>query len=268
MTSDLPATPDFRVGTLNVHVFVNSTGNSNVKALASILGPLNLDVLAVEEANNNKNWKSLCDKLSLTHTAFGAIHGTSYGNAIASRHPIVEHYSQNSSTNPVGGYRAMLRCRFGGDHSFVQNRRFAVTHLDHLNEDDRLTQIKEFYSLNHDVNVLAGDMNSLTQSDYSDKYFREVVAGKRERFRWEMPRFELTQLLTNTWGLQDAFQYVNPTLKDEQVATCRYGTRIDYIFLRPLSNDEWVLKECFIVDTHQATDHNAVVATFQHKSKY
>ncbi|CAF0792719.1 unnamed protein product [Rotaria sordida] len=268
MANGSPVITDFRIGTVNVHSFRHpETSKSNAKELASILGPLNLDVLAVEEAMNDYDWKLLCNDLSLTHSVFGASHGVSYGNAIASRHPIVEHFKQKSKIDADGGYRAMLRCRFGGYHPFVQNRRFAVTHLDHLNEDDRLTQIKEFSPHNHDINVLFGDMNALTQNDYSDKYFGEIVAGKREKAGWEIPRFELTQLLTNTWSFQDAFRDVNPKLKDEQVATCPYGTRIDYIFLHPLSKDEWLLKECFIVDTYQATDHHAVVATFEHKSK-
>ncbi|CAF2587029.1 unnamed protein product [Rotaria sp. Silwood2] len=260
--------PAFRIGTVNVHLFMHPvTCRSNAKELASILGSLNLDVLAVEEVKNDYDWTLLCNDLGLGHSVFGASHRLSYGNAIASRHPIIEHSNQTSKRDFDGGYRAMLQCRFGGSHPFVQNRRFAVTHLDHLNEDDRLIQIKEFSPHSHNINVLVGDMNSLTQNDYSNKYFREAVAEKRKKAEWEMPRFELTQLLTDTWGFQDAFRYVNPKLQDKQVATCPYGTRIDYIFLHPLSNDEWSLKECFIVDTYQATDHNAVVATFEHKSK-
>ncbi|CAF1151144.1 unnamed protein product [Rotaria sp. Silwood1] len=268
MTYDPSMIKDFRIGTVNVHVFRHpKTCRSNAQELASILDPFNLDVLAVEEVKNDYDWKLLCDNLSLEHSIFGASHGNSYGNAIASRHPIVEYSNQKSKINVDGGYRAMLRCCFGGSHPFVQNRRFAVTHLDHLNEDDRLMQIKEFSPHSHNINVLVGDMNALTRNDYSDKYFHEIVTGKREKAGWEMPRFELTQLLTDTWGFQDAFRHVNPKLKDEQVATCPYGTRIDYIFLHPLSNDEWLLKECFIIDTHQATDHHAIVATFEHKSK-
>ncbi len=46
----------------------------------------------------------------------------------------------------------------------------------------------------------------------------------------------------------------HPTLNDEHVATCRYRTRIDYIFHRPFVNDEWIVNECFIVNTQQATE--------------
>ena len=264
MVDALSPNAEFRVGTVNVHFFRSPSGSgSNAKELTSILLSLNLDVLALEEAANNEEWRLLCKNLALTHTLFGASHGTSYGNAIASRHPIIESFNQKSKTDAKGGLRSMLRCTFGGDHPFVRNRRFAVTHLDHINEDDRLRQIKEFSPLNNDINILIGDMNALTENDYSDAYFLNVVAGKRKKSFWEYPRFELIKLLTNTWGFQDAFRHANPELKDESVATCPYGTRIDYIFFRPLLRDEWLLKECFIVNTRRSTDHQAVVATFE-----
>lgn len=268
MAGGSPVMTDFRIGAVNVHCFQNpKTNKNNAKELASILGSYNLDVLAVEEANNSSNWRQLCDELELTYSTFGASHGNSYGNAIASRHPISQSSNKKSRTNADGGDRAMLQCQFGGNHSFVQNRKFAVTHLDHLNEDDRLIQIQEFSPYSHNINVLVGDMNALTRGDYSDKYFNEIVVGKREKSGWEKPRFELTHLLTNIWGFQDALRHANPNVNDEQIATCPYGTRIDYILLHPLSDDDWLLKECFIVDTRQVTDHHAVLATFEHKSK-
>ena len=259
----------FRICTINVHSFHHpSIVRSNAQELASILAPLNLDVLATVEVTNSDDWKLMCDHLSLSHTAFGASHGLRYGNAIASRHPIVEHTNTKVTAVGEGGNRAMLRCRLGGEHPFVRGRTFAVTHLDHLDEDERLTQIGEMSPHRHDVNVLVGDMNALTRDDYSDQYFQNTVAGKREKTGWERPRFELTEQLVRTWGYQDAFRQINPTLKDANVATCPYGTRIDYIFLRALENDDFKLTECFIVDTHSATDHQAVVATFEQKSKW
>ena len=258
----------FRIATINVHAFDHPVKfRSNAQELASILAPLNLDVLATVEVKDTDDWKLMRDQLSLPYTAFGASHGSRYGNAIASRHPIVEHSNKKVKTEAEGGNRAMLRLRLGGDHPFVQGRTFAVTHLDHLDEGERLEQMKEFSPHLHDVNVLVGDMNALARSDYSERYFREIVAGKREKSRWEAPRFELTEQLTRGWGYHDAFRLINPTFTDERAATCPYGTRIDYIFLRPLQNDNFMLTECFIVDTHQATDHQAVVATFEPRSK-
>ncbi|CAF4335508.1 unnamed protein product, partial [Rotaria sordida] len=110
------------------------------------------------------------------------------------------------------------------------NVTLAVTHFDYLDEDDRLKQIKEFNSYEHNIDILMGDMNALIREDYSDNYYQK-------------PRFDLTQLKTYEWNYQDAFKKINPTLKNEQVATCPYGTRIDYIYIYPRINDHWNLNK-------------------------
>jgi exonuclease III len=112
-----------------------------------------------------------------------------------------------------------------------------------------------------------GDMNALTRDDYSDNYYREQVAGRRESFQREKPRFDLTKLITDEWNYQDVFKLKNPQVKDEQIATCRYGTRVDYIYVYPRDNDQWFLSKCSIIDTKAETDHNAVFAEFKLKSK-
>jgi hypothetical protein len=112
-----------------------------------------------------------------------------------------------------------------------------------------------------------GDMNALTRDDYSDEYFNEIVLGKREKSKWEKPYFDLTKLITHEWNYQDAFKQINPKLKDEQVETCSYGTRIYYIYVNPRVNDQWTLTKCSIIDTKGATDHNAVFAEFKQISK-
>ncbi|CAF3278060.1 unnamed protein product, partial [Rotaria sp. Silwood2] len=47
-----------------------------------------------------------------------------------------------SSFSCSGGTRSLLQCRLDGGHEFLIDRIFAATHLDHLDEDDRLNQIK------------------------------------------------------------------------------------------------------------------------------
>ncbi|CAF1403533.1 unnamed protein product [Adineta ricciae] len=260
----LPSPRRFRIGTVNVHSFRSPfSRKSNAKVLATILAPYNLDVLAVEEMRHDDNWTILHEQLSLNHTAVGLSGGVSFGNAIASRYPIAEEHNQITQQQYTGGTRAMLRCRFGGDHPFVQKRTFAVTHLDHFDEDDRLLQLKEFSMDKGDIDILVGDLNALAKDDYTDDYLNEVVGTKRELSGWEQPRFELIQSLVQTYGFQDTFRQINPHFQNTKVVTCPYGTRIDYILHRPLSNDLWKLTECFIVDTRRSTDHNAIVATFE-----
>ena len=188
------------------------------------------------------------------------------GNGIASRYPILSHSNQQNSFSGEGGRRCLLHCTLDGDHPFIKDRIFAVTHLDHLDENDRLKQIKEFNPLENNINILMGDMNSLTRDDYSDNYYQKHIVELRDKTKWEKPCFDLTQLITNQWSFQDAFKQINPQLKDKQVATCRFGTRIDYIYFRSQDNDQWILKVCFNVDMQNATDHKAVIAIFQQKT--
>ena len=110
-----------------------------------------------------------------------------------------------------------------------------------------------------------GDMNSLTRDDYSEEYLTKNIVEVREKNYWEKPCFDLTQLITKQWSYEDAFKKLNPQLKDRQVVTCRFDTRIDYIYLRPRIDDSWILKECSIIDTNNATDHNGVLAVFEKK---
>lgn len=56
---------------------------------------------------------------------------------------------------------------------------------------------------------------------------------------------------------------MNPYAKDKNVITCRFGTRIDYIYLHPRIQDSWILKQCSIIDMQNITDHNAVFAEFE-----
>ena len=114
-----------------------------------------------------------------------------------------------------------------------------MTHLDHMDEDIRLAQLKEFDPNEANVDILMGDMNALTREDYSDQYFQKKVLGKREASRWEKPRFDLTKLITEEWGYEDAFRLLHPQLKDKEASTCRFGTRIDYIYIHPRVFNRW-----------------------------
>ncbi|CAF1253173.1 unnamed protein product [Rotaria sordida] len=63
----------------------------------------------------------------------------------------------------------------------IENVTFAVTHFDYLDEDDRLKQIKEFNSYEHNIDILMGDMYALTREDYSDDYYRNIVVERCEK---------------------------------------------------------------------------------------
>ncbi|CAF1468818.1 unnamed protein product [Adineta steineri] len=220
-----------RLATINVHSFRNPKNyDSNVIDLVSILQPLNLDLIATEEIQNNNHWTNFCRNLGFENFIHGQCGQDYFANGIASRHPIKFHSNQSDSFSYSGGTRALLQCRLDG----FDNLTFGVIHLDHFAEDPRLEQIEYFKPHKQNIDILMGDMNALTRDDYSDDYF-------------------------------NAFKLKNPKIKDEQLATCAYGTRIDYIFVHPRINERWNLTECSIIDTKGVTDHNGVLAEFKLK---
>ena len=258
----------FRLGTLNVHQF-NKPKNfdDNLTDLIEILQPVQLDLLAVQEVINDHRWSTLCQRLSLPHSIFADCGYSSFGNGIASRFPIASHLNHRSNTKFSSEIRSLLECTFEtvDYRSFFHDRRFAVTHLDYLSEPTRLDQLKHFDPLTKNIDILMGDFNALTREDYSDEFLQKRIVDVRQKCYWEEAFFDLTKLITKTWEYRDAFRMVNRRIKDEQLITCRFDTRIDYIYLRPRVNDRWQLEECFIHNTRGATDHHLVVATFHLK---
>jgi endonuclease/exonuclease/phosphatase family metal-dependent hydrolase len=222
-----------------------------------------LNLIAVQEVQNNVRWKKFCQDMSLPYSAYGTYAGNIADNAIASSYPITSYSNRQSTLICPGGTRYFLQCSLDG----LDKLTFAVTHLDHIDENNRLKQIDEFSPQKKAIDILMGDMNALTREDYSDHYYQKNVLETRQASYWEKPRFDLTKLITDEWGYQDAFRSLNPQLKDEQVTTCRFGTRIDYIYVHPRVYDRWKLSKCEIIDTQEATDHNIVFAELELKSK-
>lgn len=256
----------FRLLTLNVHNFIDTTVyGHNISHLVSILQPLNLDLIAVQEVLDNGSWRSFCQQLAFPYFIYGECEKDTYGVGIASRYPITSYSNHLLTARYRGGRRSLLHCRLDGDHPFLNDRVFASTHLDHLDEDDRLDQMKTLNPLEKKVDILMGDLNALTREDYTDDYYQAKIVAVREQSYWEKPRFDLTNLMTNKWNYIDAFKSLNPTFKNQQVVTCEYNTRIDYIYLHPRINDQWTLTQCRIINTNKLTDHNGVFAEFKQK---
>ena len=86
------------------------------------------------------------------------------------------HLQINSQVSPF---------RLDGDHPFILYRLFAVTHLDHLDEDDRLKQIKDFNPPKDNIDILMGDMNALTREDYLKVYYQNAIVEVRAKSLWE-----------------------------------------------------------------------------------
>lgn len=141
-------------------------------------------------------------------------------------------------------------------------------HLDHVLEPTRIAQLNKLKPILDQENVphvIMGDFNALTKQDYTTEYEAEVRAV-RESGNWELPHYDVTALMVE-WGYIDLWAKINPTIKDQDVKTCEYSTRIDYIWVSK-SMDEKIDYEkttCRILDEVHFSDHFPVLASIVFK---
>ena len=64
--------------------------------------------------------------------------------------------------------------------------------------------------------------------------------------------------MADCWNLVDGANKIGP------IKTCRFDTRIDYVFANNEYLETWSLKKLETVDDN-ASDHNMVIATFSKK---
>jgi endonuclease/exonuclease/phosphatase family metal-dependent hydrolase len=264
----------FRMGTINVHFFCNLKDQSNVHHLANLLNPMSFDVLAIQEAlhtdkppgvsqERHYHLKLLSELLELPHIAFC---NTSYefGNAILSRIPFTNSVEYCTEAVKDHSARGMLGIQLDNEFFKDNNATLYVTHLDQINEQLRLKQMNQFEEHIRDVNglqLIAGDFNALTFDDYSDDYFNIHIHDVRQRNSWEGPQNLLTNQMKKN-GYHDCWREMNKDAINDDVVTCIYKTRIDYIWRRGELQNGWKINECKIFSTENATDHNGILIDF------
>ena len=94
----------FRLATLNIHQFrTSNTSDTNIDQLVSLLQPLELDLIAVQEINSLRHWQLLCEGLQFSHFVDGPCDTNFLFNGIASRHPISFSSNQRDQLSCSGG---------------------------------------------------------------------------------------------------------------------------------------------------------------------
>lgn len=263
-----------RVVTLNVHFFTDINEQSNVHQLARLLKPMSIDILALQEVlhtnrdahiapERHYHLKLLSDLLELPYIAFCET-VFEFGNALLSKFPMKNSTNYYADVGENLYKRGMLAVQI--EHEFFRenNATFYVTHLDQIYEHARLKQIEQFEKYiqqNDNLQLIMGDMNSLTFSDYSDDYFRIYIDDIRQKNNWERP-FELVTNQLKAYGFTDCWREMNNEAINDQAVTCIYKTRIDYIWKRGELKNQWEINECRIFSSENATDHNGVLISF------
>ena len=184
-----------RFVTYNVRRFTASDGRSTVAEVATALRMLEPTFVCLNEVDLDKRPGALemvAQELGGYHIQFfGHVQGKAgfdkYGNALLSRYPSVKStrthleggFESEHNGKPYRIHRGMLAADFAVplsavDDSDVLALTVAATHLDHISEAERRTQLSHVVRAlgEHEqpgrAIVLLGDLNAMTRSDYSN----------------------------------------------------------------------------------------------------
>jgi endonuclease/exonuclease/phosphatase family metal-dependent hydrolase len=199
-----------RFVTYNVRRFTGADGSSTVAEIAAALRRLKPSFVCLNEVDLDKRpgaLETVSRELGGFYIEFfGHVKGKAgfdkYGNALLSRYPPARStrthldggFASEHNGKPYRIHRGMLAAEFA--LTAVDGNTFpitvAATHLDHISEPERRTQLAHVVRTlgdseqSGDSTVLMGDLNAMTRSDYTDDEWaahekRNADAG------WEAP---------------------------------------------------------------------------------
>jgi endonuclease/exonuclease/phosphatase family metal-dependent hydrolase len=254
---------ELNIATLNVHGWKTETFSVNINELITKIHELKseIHILSLNEVWCGAKLHRFATMCQYPYYIFGSAWGD-FGNAILSKYPI--QYATNMiSTLNSGESRSFLSVQLFDVPRVV----FSSTHLDHTDEEKRMKQLQAFLNTesilsNEEVtdHFVLGDFNALSKSDYTEEQLLEIM-NVRRRNSWELPRFEVTNYM-HSMGYLDCSQYNNDDNDDDEyMETCRFGTRIDYIyhkmnFSQQQQNQYSQNTKLETVNARPITDHN------------
>jgi len=282
----------FRLGTFNVHQWVDANYVDNFERVVDLIGSQNLDIVCLQEVtalNDAARYYKGSKKNGGVKTIFAYVLGLKHciswqGCAIFSRFKFTRVIYDGETRRT-----AYVKTALGHQtERFVMGSvqpdpgctpiHLTCLHLNHVAEPIRLTQLRfigkavgklvlqsddqsqDFSRIEHPAQIWTGDFNALTREDYSEGQWQEV-ALVREQGCWERPKVELTEKIKSVHGMVDCWELIG---KPDPIKTCRFDTRIDYVYGSPSLLEEWSLQSVDTVDD-PASDHNLVIATFTKK---
>jgi len=238
-----------RIATFNVHGWRDARWEDNAARVSALLREHAVDVVGLQEVEGGPLHAIAAENgLHVSRNVLGC--------ALLSRFPIV---AQGPLSTREGGRRRALRNRalcatldVGGEAL-----RLVVLHLDHVDESRRL---RELAAVRHGLRDLSprpslwlGDFNALTREDYSPRAWVQI-AQVRERNRWEAPHTQVTAQMKSL-GFTDCWEVAG---RETPVSTCRFDTRIDYLWADPALLSRWSVSRCRAIPS-DASDHRMVL---------
>ncbi len=111
----------------------------------------------------------------------------------------------------------------------------------------------------NDCHIWTGDFNALTREEYSEEAWDKITRIRAQN-SWELPRTDVTTRMKSI-GFKDTWELAG---RPPPIKTCRFDTRIDYIYANDKFLELFTVEKVIVVDD-DASDHNMVIATFKKK---
>ncbi|KAM7260127.1 hypothetical protein ACFE04_015868 [Oxalis oulophora] len=253
---------------------------SSSKSVVEVLRELDADILALQDvkAEEEKDMKPLSDLAAALgmHFVFSESWAPEYGNAVLSKWPIKKSKVQKIFDD--SDFRNVLKATI--DVPEVGEVNFHCTLLDHLDENWRMKQINAVIQANDGIpHILAGGLNSLDETDYSQERWTDIVKYYEEMGK-PTPKAEVMKFL-KAKHYTDAKDFAGECESVVMIAkgqskitnlltsialivdpcvqgTCKYGTRVDYIMASPNSTYKFIPGSYSVYSSKGTSDHHIV----------
>ncbi|XP_058770229.1 uncharacterized protein LOC131643893 [Vicia villosa] len=241
----------------------NWGGVRSGRTLVEVLREVDADVLGLqdvkaEEENGMKPLSDLAAALGMNYV-FAESWAPEYGNAVLSKWPIKRWNAHKIFDHT--DFRNVLKATIDVPEAGELN--FYCTHLDHLDENWRMKQINAIIQTNDEPHILAGGLNSLEESDYSQERWTDIVKYYEEMGK-PTPKVEVMKHLkskdyTDSKDYAGEYESVVMIAKGQSVqGTCKYGTRVDYILSSSNSPYKFVPGSYLVLSSKGTSDHHIV----------
>ncbi|KAI5565318.1 hypothetical protein BDE02_14G116200 [Populus trichocarpa] len=235
----------------------------STRTVLQVLKELDADILALQDvkAEEEKAMKPLSDLAAALgmNYVFAESWAPEYGNAILSKWPIKRWKVQKIFDDT--DFRNVLKATIDVPQAGEVN--FHCTHLDHLDENWRMKQIDAIIQSSDAPHILAGGLNSLDETDYSEERWTDIVKYYEEMGK-PTPKVEVMSFMKSK-HYTDAKDYAGECeavvilAKGQNVqGTCKYGTRVDYILASPNSPYKFVPGSYSVFSSKGTSDHHIV----------
>ncbi|KAI4326486.1 hypothetical protein MLD38_031796 [Melastoma candidum] len=239
-------------------------GRGGGRTMAEVLREVDADIVALQDvkAEEEREMRPLSDlaKALGMNYVFAESWAPEYGNAVLSRWPI-RRWKVHKIFDDTD-YRNVLKATIDVPEAGEVN--FHCTLLDHLNEGWRMKQVDSIIRFTDEVpHLLAGCLNSLDESDYSNQRWTDIVKYYEElgkpNPKAEVMRFLKSSRYTDAKDFAGECEPVVVIAKGQSVqGTCKYGTRVDYILASPDSPYKFVPGSYSVLSSKGTSDHHIV----------